>query len=331
MGFIMGSYDVFGLGNPFMDILIKVNDEELIKHKLEKGAIRFVDEKEIIRVQNTIVDNIVSYEPGGSVANTMSIIANFGGKSFFTGKAGKDELAIKYLKAMLDSGIITELAKSDLMTARALTFVTPDSERTFLDYLGAAKEFTKEDLNTNALKQSKIFHVSAYFLEEKNLREAAEQAMKIAKDNGIKVSIDLGDPLLIKRCKQELLNIIKNYGDIIFANEEEAKALTDKEDYIEALNSISEISEIAIVKLGKTGSLIKNNGQIVEIKGVHVETVDSTGAGDAYAGAFLFGLSKGLNLEKAGNLASKVAAMVVQKFGARLDQKLDFEELIMEE
>jgi sugar/nucleoside kinase (ribokinase family) len=284
-----------------------------------------------LHVQNVVSNHIVSYEPGGSVANTISVVANLGAKSFFTGKAGKDELGIKYLKAMEKAGVTTELAKSNLLTARALTFVTPDSERTFLDYLGAAKEFNKNDLNVIALKGSRIFHISAYFLEEKNLRESAEHAMKIAKENEIKVSIDLGDPLLIKRCKSEILRIINDYADIIFANEEEAKALTDMQSPEEALDLISEMTDIAIVKLGKIGSIIKNNGQIVRIKGVHVETVDSTGAGDAYAGAFLFGLSKGLDLETTGNLASKVAAKVVQKYGARLDDRLNFEELMKEE
>ena len=166
-------------------------------------------------------------------------------------------------------------------------------------------------------------------LEDKNLREVSLSAMQFAKKNNIKISIDLGDPGIVSRKKQDIMNIIKEYADIIFANEDEAKALTGLEP-LEALNKISEMTDIAIVKIGKEGSFIKKDGIIYEIKGCKVKAVDTTGAGDMFAAGVLYGLIKNYNLKVCGNIGSYFAAKVCEKIGARLDDidKKEVEKLI---
>ncbi len=320
-------YDVFGLGNPFMDVLIKAEDDELKRINLKKGMIRFVNQQEVLAIHNMFSHKVISYEPGGSVANTISIIAKLGGRTFFTGKAGNDELAVRYIEAMKQLNVDIELPKSRLLTARALTFITPDSERSFIDYLGAAKDFEVKDLNKDALRLSKFFHISAYFLEEKKLRESAEYGMQIARANNVKISLDCGDALLIRRIKDEILRIIEKYADIVFANAEEAKALSNLNNPEEALNFLSEKCQIAVVKLGSKGSLIKNNNKVYKIKALKVKAVDSTGAGDAYAGGMLFGLSRGLSIEKAAKIATFLGGKVVETFGARL-KEINYEEVM---
>ncbi len=324
---IFMGYDVFGLGNPFMDVLIKAEDDELKKINLKKGMIRFVNQQEILEIHSMFSHKVISYEPGGSVANTISTISRLGGKTFFTGKAGNDELAMRYIRAMKQLKVDIELPKSRLITARALTFITPDSERSFIDYLGAASDFEVKDLNKDALKSSKFFHVSAYFLEEKKLRESAKYAMQIAKANDIKISIDCGDALLIQRIKNEMIKIIEDYADIVFANAEEAKALSNLNSPEEALNFLSDKCRIAVVKLGDKGSLIKQKNKVYKIKALQVKAVDSTGAGDAYAGGMLFGLSRGLSIEKSARIATFLGGKVVETFGARL-KEINYEEVM---
>jgi len=323
-------YDVFGIGNPFMDVIIPVTDEEISHIDFRKGTINFVDPDILFKLKNEFIHKDIKLEPGGSVANTISLIAKLGGKTFYSGKVGCDDLAVSYEKAMKDLGVHVELHKGNLMTATALTFITPDCERTFIENLGAAITYSKDDVNFDVLEKSKIFHVSAFFLEEPNLREASETAMKAARLSGIKVSIDCADAGLIDRCKDEIIRIIRYYADIVFANEEEAQALTAGKNPEEALERLALMTDIAIVKIGEKGSLVKSKGKVKKIPALKVNAIDTNGAGDTFSGGFLYGLSKGFNVEKSIKLGTLLASKVVQKYGARLDGELNIQELLNE-
>jgi len=318
-------YDIFGIGSALMDFLVEVDDKELVEIELKKGHFHLIDEKRSELLLERIKKYKIRTAPGGSSANTLYGAAILGSKVVFCGKIGEDEHGNIYEERMLNNGVKTNLARSKKKTGHAITFITPDTERTFAVHLGACLELKKEDVFFNDLKQSKIMHVEGYQLEDKNLRDVSLNAMDFAKKNNVKISIDLGDPGIVKRNKEDLLNMVKNYADIVFANEEEAKALTNLEPK-EALDDISKFVNIVIVKIGKDGSFIKKQDKIYKIPGYKANAVDTTGAGDMFAAGVLHGICQNYNLEVCGHIGAYFSAKVVEKIGARLDN-IDKEEL----
>jgi len=319
-------YDVFGIGSAIMDFFIQVESNELIELNLKKGQFHLIDEIQSKKILEKIKHAEMKTAPGGSSANTLYGVALLGGKVVFCGKVGNDEHGDIY-----EQKIAGENAKSAITrieghsTGHAITFITPDAERTFAVHLGAAIKLEKIDIFYEDLKNSKFLHIEGYQLEDPKLREVSLAAMQFARTNGIKVSIDLGDPGIVARNNKDIRMMIRNYAHIVFANEEEAKALTEKEPK-EALDLISEMADIAVVKLGKDGSLIKQKEKIYEIVPHTVKSIDSTGAGDMYAAGFLYGLTHNYTLKQCGNIGSFLAAKVVEQIGARLDS-VDKEEV----
>lgn len=314
-------YDVFGIGSALMDFLVEIGHEELLEMDLKHGEMHLVDQDHSKKIFEKLKNYKFKIAPGGSTANVLAGVAVLGGKVIFCGKVGKDEHGAIYEQKMMEGGIFSNIKKSGLMTGHTISFITPDSERTFATHLGAALELKKEDVLEEELKQSKILHIEGYQLEDKNLREVAVHAMEIAKKNNVLISIDLADPALVRRNLADLKNLIKKYADIIFANEKEAEAFTGKKEE-DALDELAELSDIAIVKLGKRGSLIKSKGKAYEIKPFKAKAVDTTGAGDMYAAGILYGISHDIPLEKSGKIASYASAKVVEQIGARLSKSL---------
>ena len=249
-------YDIFGIGSALMDFLIEIGHNELLELNLKKGNFHLIDEEHSKKLLKKLENYKVKTSPGGSSANTLYGVALLGGNVVFCGKIGKDKHGDIYEEKMLDGGVKPKLARSDKMTGHAITFITPDSERTFAVHLGASLHLEKSDVFFDDLRQSRMLHIEGYQLEEKNLRDVSLHAMEFAKKNGIKISMDLGDPGIVSRNKEDIRKMIKNYADIVFANEDEAKALTGLAP-LEALNELSKLAGIAIVKLGEKGSCIK--------------------------------------------------------------------------
>lgn len=314
----MKEYDVYGIGSALMDFLIEANEQVLTQFGLKKGGMHLIDEKQSAEMLRKIKEYNLKIAPGGSSANTLAAIALIGGKVVFCGKVGDDEHGYLYEKRMQEGRVRSNIAKGPAATGHAITFITPDSQRTFATHLGAAMHLKKEDLFEEDITKSKVLHIEGYQLEDKNLRETALHAMGIAKRNGTKISIDLADPGLIERNRDDLTAMVKQYADIVFANEEEAMAFTGK-DAETAVQELAQDAEIAIVKQGAKGALIAAEGKVIAISAYKTEAVDTTGAGDVFAAGFLFGLTHGMPLEKSGKMGAYLAAKVVSKIGARLD------------
>ena len=318
----MKKYDVIGIGSPLLDFIVEVDDNILAEMDLKKGEMHLIDEKKSKEILKRLEKHEVKTAPGGSSANTLAGISVLGGNAVFLGKIGKDKHGDFYEQKTSEHGVNSRLSKHDsASTGHTITFITPDSERSFATHLGAALHFRKEDVFEEDIKASKILHIEGYQLEDPNLKEAAVHAMKIAKVNNIKVSIDLADPALIGRNLKELRELVKNYADIIFVNETEAEAFTGKKEE-EALHEIYDICEIAIVKLGSRGSLIKANGMIYRIPINKVNVVNTNGAGDAYAAGILYSIANEIDIEKAGKIAAYISSQVVANTGARLDKNI---------
>jgi len=319
----MKEYDVFGIGSALMDFLIEIGEDELIDMGLKKGEMHLIGEEKSNEILKRIKNYDVKTAPGGSSANTLAGIAALGGNAVFCGKVGADHNGAVYEVKSKDDGVHTRIKRHNgKMTGHAITFITRDSERTFATHLGASMLLEKDDIPEEDIAKSKILHIESYQLEDPGLRKTALSAMIIAKKHNTLVSIDLADPALVKRNLGDLKKIVKEYADIVFANEKEARAFTGKEKEEDALEEISRFCSIAVVKLGEKGSLIKQNGSVYRIQPFKVRAVDTTGAGDMYAAGVLFGIANNIPLERAGRIGSWAASKVVSQIGARLNINL---------
>ncbi len=310
-------FDVTGIGSPLLDLTVEVDDNILEILGLTKGQMHLIEEDKSESIRESLKSYNIVTTPGGSSANTLAGVANLGGQGVLIGKVGNDLYADFYISETEKAGVKTRLKKHDTMTGHAITFITSDSERTFATHLGAAIHLSKDDITKEDIIQSRILHIEGYLLEIPEVREATVFAMKIAKEKNIMISVDLADPGLIGRIHDILNDIVSEYTDIVFVNEEEARAFTGKEEE-EALNILYSQCEIAVVKLGERGSIIKSDNTVYNIPAYETNVVNTNGAGDMYAAGLLFGISNNLPIENSGRIGSYASSLVVAQTGARL-------------
>ena len=317
--------DVIGLGSALMDFLIEVDEDKLLEFNLKKGEMHLVEEEKASEILQKINDYQlqVEYVPGGSSANTLKGMALLGSKVIFCGKVGSDDHGLSYEQQMNGHGVDLRLGKQDSLTGHSISFITPDSERTFATHLGAAINLVKEDILEEDIANSKILHLEGYQLEG-GTKDVVLHAIELAKKNNTLISLDLADPGLIRRNMDFFQEIIGKV-DIAFLNETEAKEFTGLEPE-EAVVEIGNRVKVAVVKIGKEGSLVSADGIVTYIPGFPAEAVDTTGAGDTFAAGFLYGYCQGWEMEKAGKLGSLMAARIVEKKGVKIDE-LDVEEI----
>jgi sugar/nucleoside kinase (ribokinase family) len=309
---------VLGLGNALVDILIKLDNENALgQFDLPKGSMQLVDDDFSTLVLEKTKDLPQHFNSGGSAANTIHGLAKLGIETGYMGKIGDDEFGKYFQEDLVKNAISPHVFIGSNKTGKAIGLVTPDSERTFATYLGAAIELTANDLVASVFEQYDYFHVEGYLVQNHRL---IENALKLAKQMGMAVSIDLASYNIVEDNVAFIRRLITNYVDIVFANEDEAIAFSEK-DPEEALIDISGICEIAVVKLGKKGSLIRQNSSTFEIEPVMVNALDTTGAGDLYAAGFLYGLIQELPLQECGNIASVLASKVIEDFGGKITEK----------
>ncbi len=309
---------IIGLGNALVDTLLRVEDLELINElELPKGGMTLVDKDNYEKVATKIVDFEKKMASGGSAANTIHGIAMLGIDTAFIGKIGKDHIGEIFKNDILKSKILPILIESTTPSGEAIAFVTPDAERTFATFLGAAVELSEDDIDEKYFEGYHIFHIEGYLLYNHPLML---KAVKIAKKKGLEVSIDLASFNVVEDNLEFLVDFIKEYVDIVFANEEEAKALTKKEPE-EALEEISKMTNISVVKVGKNGSFVKKGNKKVKIGVIDANSIDTTGAGDLYAAGFLYGLVKGYKLEKCGEIGALLSGKVVELMGPKIGEE----------
>ena len=320
-------YDVCGIGSPLLDFIVEVDDGLLAEIDMQKGHMHLIDEEQSRRILGMIEKGYqVKTAPGGSSANTLAGVSALGGSAVFLGKIGNDYHGTVYEQSTVDSGVRSRLSRHQSgITGHAITFITPDSERTFATHLGAALHFRKDDVFDEDIRQSRILHIEGYQLEDPELKETCVHAMEVARNSGGKVSIDLADPALIGRNLEPIRDLVRERADIIFVNEMEARAFTGLDDEEQALAAIYDMCEVAVVKLGDRGSLIEADGRVIRVPIYPVAVVNSNGAGDAYAAGILFSIARGIDFERAGRIAAYVAAQVVGSVSARPERSLAHE------
>lgn len=313
-----GQNSVLGIGNALIDVLINISDDAVLqKFGLRKGSMTLVDTQlsEEIKKETKNIHRII--QTGGSAANTVHGIAKLGGACGYIGKISDDEMGNFFVEDFRKNRINTHFFYSPTGTGHATALISQDSERTFGTYLGAAMELTAEEMTADIFRNYGILHIEGYLVQNHALIEAA---MKIARENGLLVSIDMASFNIVEANVDFLKRIIADYVDIVFANEDEAFSLTGLNPE-EALDAISKMCSIAVVKLGSKGSLIKTAGETIRINAIQANSIDTTGAGDIYAAGFLFALSQNRDLQVAGNLGSLLAGNVVEVMGAKIPEE----------
>lgn len=304
---------ILALSNLVTDLIQNISEEHMQTLGFEKGRFHIAEPGQFEKLRKEKDGD--TKIPGGSAANVVTGAALLGAKTGLIGTIGNDEVGNFYKQDILNRGIDNHITEKDGQSGVCHTFITPDGERTFVLDFGVAQEF--EILETH-FENSHIFHTTAYELS--GTKELTSKALELAKTKGLKISFDLADPGVVKNFKKDIRQAITGAG-IVFANEEEALEFTGKLDAREALDEISKLAEIAIVKLGEKGSLIKRGDEIIEIPIIPLEKlVNTNGAGDAYAAGFLSAYVAGKRLREAGEQASVFAARACQSEGARVSE-----------
>ncbi len=310
---------VLGVGSPILDILVNVEDSFLASIKAPKGGMELTDSASMDKVLETIKAK-TSVAPGGSSANTIFGLARLGFPTAFLGKTGNDRQASVYKESYAAmGGDLSRFKLNDKVpTGRCLSMITPDSERTMRTDLGAAATLAPEDISDADFKGITHLHAEGYLLfNEKLTRAVLEQAKK----NKCTVSLDLSSFGVVNACKPILAELLDKYVDIVFANEDEAKAFCGTDVPEKALDILSRHCETVAVKLGRKGAAIRSSGKTATVQAELVKAVDTTGAGDLWQAGFLYGFLNGRTLEECGRFGSILGAEVVQVVGADIPEK----------
>src|SRR5579872_19228 len=315
------TFDVYGVGNSLVDIQARVSDEAVAALGFHKGVMTLVDETIQRRVLGALEGVPLSRCAGGSAANTIIAVADFGGKAAYAGKVGADALGNFCLEDMRKIGVTIEVPTTSGDTGTCVILITADAQRTMLTHLGVSATLGPDDVSQEAIRNARYVYVEGYLFGGEPTRAAALRTMELAKLNGVKVAFTVSDPFLINAHRDEFWGLIEGPVDLLFCNLEEARSLTGRHDPIECATEIHKHAENVALTLGPEGSILMHEGSVIPIEGVAAQALDTTGAGDMYAGALLFGITNEMSWKQAGRLASHAAARIVEQLGARLQRR----------
>ena len=308
---------ILGLGNALTDILLQVSEGDLREIGFPKGSMNLIDAAQFEQLQARFASVRKRLVAGGSASNTVAAIAQLGGKAAFIGKIGNDEVGQFYHEDLIKNNVKPQLLTSSLMSGCCIVLITPDGERTFCTYLGAAADMRAEDVQKESFIGYDIVHIEGYLVQDHNL---IETALRTAKEQGCTVSLDLASYNVVNENHQFLKDLIEKYVDIVFANEDESFAYTHLNPE-EAVESLAAQCDIAIVKVGKRGSYVRQGDKLHHIGAITSSCLDSTGAGDLYAGGFLHALSDGFDLRRCGEIGTIAAGRIVEIVGTKLPEE----------
>jgi len=284
-----------------------------------------VDEQQLIELLDLLKQRfgIKKRAGGGSAANTIYAISQFSGQVFYSCKVAGDESGDFYVDELQDANIDTNLLaeREHGVTGRCLVMISPDTERTMLTFLGISETFSKQDLNQKALLGSEYLYIEGYLVTSPTAQQAAIEAKTFAENNDIKIAITLSDPAMVEYFRNNFEDIIGSGVDLLFCNEQEALMWTGEDNIEDASTQLKKIAKQFAITLGDKGALLFDGSSNINIEPNEISAVDSNGAGDMFAGAFLYAITHGHDFETAGNFASLAASTVVSNFGPRLDKE----------
>ena len=307
---------ILGIGNAIVDVICKVNDEFITQNNLKKSTMKLVDEAEFKKLLSTLkIEETVS---GGSVANSMVGLSQLGNKVGFIGKVSDDDLGNKYEEGLKKENVqfLYSKKKEAIPTGTCLILITPDSERTMVTFLGTAGKINENDIDTNAVKNSKILFLEGYLWDEGEPKKAFEKAI----NNSKKVAMSLSDLFCVERHKPHFLELVKSKLDITFANEQEIMSLIEVQKFDDVINFAKEINKLIVITRGEKGAIAINKNEVVECSAKkNLRIKDLTGAGDLFASGFLHGLINNKSTKESLETGTEMSSKVIQIIGARLN------------
>lgn len=320
--------DVYAFGSALMDIQIHVNDSQFEEIGINKGNMYLKNRDQQVEILKKLLGNdfleigqIESEQlhtaAGGSAANTVFGVSQLGGKAALCGKVAEDGFGELYIKHMQDSNVCFNRKKVAGMTGTCIVLCSDDAQRTMLTCLGVSSEIEYDDIDEDQLKQSRYIYLEGYLFDSATATRTLLKAIDTAKKNGVKTALTASDSFCVERHRDIMLDLIKNDIDLLFANAQEAQALSETDDVETALKILSEMCANVAVTDGERGSILSFKGQVQKIQPYIVTPLDTTGAGDSYAAGLLFGLTNGYSLEDSGNIAGFFASRVVSQIGPR--------------
>jgi fructokinase len=310
-------FDICGIGNAIVDLLVRADDGFLSKHDMPKGGMSLIDADKATLLTAAMVGAVSA--AGGSVANSCAVAAALGARVAFLGKVADDAMGAAFAKGMAEVGVhyATPPLTTGVPTARCLIFVTPDGQRTMNTYLGAGGEFSLADLDETVIGASAITYLEGYLFDPPAAQAAFAEAAKCARAAGRLTALSLSDPFCVDRHRDGFRRLIAAGVDILFANEAEICSLYRVNEFEEALELAAGDLKLAVLTRSEAGSVIVQGVNRTQVAAVPAELVDTTGAGDAYAAGFMTAYAQGRSVHEAGLLGAKAASLAISQMGAR--------------
>jgi sugar/nucleoside kinase (ribokinase family) len=318
----MKKYDVYGIGNAIIDIVTEVDHDFFERNNIEKGVMTLVDEKRQLELMKVIDMKKSRMSGGGSAGNTVVAVTQFGGKSFYSCLVAQDELGKFFLDDLKRNGVDTNLKHENCPpghSGRCLVMTTPDAHRTMNTFLGVSSFLSPEHLDEEAIRNSAFVYLEGYLVASPKGLEAMKQTKKIAEKHKVEVALTFSDPSMVKYFSQQMEEVVGAGVDLLFCNDEEAMIFTGTSSVQEAREKLRKVAKRFVITLGANGALIFDGDTYIQIEPYNVRAIDTNGAGDMFAGAFLFGITHHHSYAEAGKLASLASSRVVTQFGPRLE------------
>lgn len=320
----MAQYNVYGVGNALVDIEYEVKNDTLTELGVDKGLMTLID----LDRHHDLYEKLSGHEgrrcSGGSAANTIIGAAQLGASTFYSCKVANDETGTFYMKDLQANGVSSNLNmdnREDGVTGKCLVMITPDADRTMNTFLGITSELSTTELDLTAIANSEYVYIEGYLVPAPNAQAAGVKAREVAKAAGVKTALTLSDPNMVSFFKDGLLEIAGDDLDFCFCNDAEAKLMFETDNLEDCVAGMKNLAAQFAITLGADGALLYDGSELIEIAAAKVDAVDTNGAGDIYAGSFLYGLTHGLSFIQCGALAGATAGKLVTQYGARLDRE----------
>ena len=316
--------DVTSVENALVDLLVRAQESDLQQLGMHKGRMQLVDGGAQAGILANLGRLTAEVELGGSAANALRAMALVGAEVSYSSCVGRDQYGDSFSARLEQLSIRNRLAVVGESTGTCLVVVTPDGERTLNTHLGACRAYNRRFLPEQDIKNSKIFFTTGYVWDTPEQVDAIEHALSVAKANNVRVALDVADPFVVSRTKERFTELFKESVSLVFANAQEAEMLVGCTGEKASLK-LGEMVELVVVKDGAAGAWICSSGQTLHVPTRKVSVVDTTGAGDLFAGGFLLGLVRGQPFDVCGQLGTLLASDTVTHMGVRLSEGIELQ------
>ncbi len=316
-------YDVYGVGHALVDIQYAVNAAFLEKMGIGKGVMTLIDERRQLELARALLQDPVASCSGGSSANTMIGVASFGGSAYYACLVGDDDWGSFYLRDLRTAGVGTsDRARTAGTTGRCTVFITPDADRTLNTFLGVGSAINPAQIEAKVIAASRYVYLEGYLVATDNGMQTCRMVQEAARDHGVPLALTLSDPMIVDAARARFSQLVAAGVELLFCNADEAAAYTGLGDTESAARRLGDIVPRACITCGPDGAILYEEGRRITVPAVDADAVDTTGAGDLFAGGVLFGLTHGYSFADAGRLGTYAAAQVVAQYGPRLKRTL---------